>query len=124
MLNFITEDFKLEETMSKREEELERQMHEKAHISEKKIWKRIITTFFVLWAVVFIYHLKRARIDSFKDVLFIIGGSALLSALFMLSSWAVLSYIIAGVIKEEKDLSQIHGQLLERQYSRVFKDDE
>ena len=62
--------------------------------------------------------LINGRVDSIKDLLFALGGTATMSAFIMLISYGVLYYIIAGVIKEEKDLSQIHGQLLERQYSK------
>ena len=110
--------------MSKREEELERQMLEKAHIYGEKRWKRIKITFFVLWAGIFLMILINGGLDSISDMLWMLGITAPMSVAVMFISYGVLYYIITRDIEEIKELYQLKGQLLERQHSRVFKDDE
>ena len=113
--------------MKEREEEIKKQMHEKAYVYGENRWKRIKRTFLVLSAIIYVFALCGGAMSSLKYFLAWILVAPVMAGFVMLLSWAVLSDIVTGIIKEEKDIAELHGKLMEQKmyetYEKIYRKD-
>ena len=97
--------------MKEREEEIERQMHEKAEIYDERKWMRVKRTFLVLSAIIYVGAFALDAMDSLRDFLVWILVAPVMAGMLIAMAFAVVSYIVIESMKEEKELARLQGKI-------------
>ncbi len=94
-----------------REEKIRNRISELKEVCEKRKWRRIKQTFFVLCGVILLFVFMYGEISDTKNLVYLIIGVPLMAVLIMVISMFVLLYIIAGAINDEKAIARLEGEL-------------
>ena len=104
-----------------REKKLERLIYEKVEACNEKKWVRLKRTFFVLSGSVYLLRLYNG-LDSGKtdiDIEFLLSwlvASPIVAGFILIISYGILYYMITNSMKEEKEIAELNGKLIERKY--------
>ena len=106
-----------------REEQLEQEILNMADEYGNKKWLRVKRTFFIISGAIYLIEIYCALFGKIGDISItavcgLLFAPLVAAGFIMFLSWAVLSYIITGAMKDEKNLAKKMGELNAIKFSK------
>lgn len=97
--------------LTREEERIRQEISKMDEVFEKKKWKRVKTTFFVLTGVIYFLAFALDKINSVKEFLCCLVAAPFLAGVIIYGSMLVSLYMMTGGMEEVKHIARLEGEL-------------